>query len=142
LWAFIVVLSLATALFAPDQTAGLVLLFPVLSLLALVLFFLGFRLRIEVRDGVLTVRLSPLPGVTVQTEDIQSVELVEYSPLRDFGGWGWRFGSKGTLYSVSGNHAVRIEVKSGAPIFIGSGTPAELAAALKASITRQERGES
>jgi hypothetical protein len=44
----------------------------------------------------LTVR-SPLgwPAVVIPLEDIAAVGVVEISPLRDYGGWGWRLGRRG-----------------------------------------------
>lgn len=132
-WLFILLLASAIIILAPDQSRGSVFLLPVASIPALGLFFLVFKLRTEVRAGMLSVRLAPLPALNVPLEEIRSVEVIQYKPLRDFGGWGWRFGNKGTVYSASGNQAVRLEVDSRRPIFIGSAKPHDLAAALKSA---------
>jgi hypothetical protein len=88
---------------------------------------------------MLSVRLAPFPALNVPVEKIRSLTVVEYKPLRDFGGWGWRVGSKGTIYSASGNQAVQLCVEAGGPIFVGSAAPHELAAALRSAIAEATR---
>ena len=69
--------------------------------------------------------------MTIPLKDIQSVEVIEYSPLRDFGGWGVRYGLSGKMYNARGNQAVRLELRSSGVVHVGSSRPEELAAALK-----------
>lgn len=44
-------------------------------------------------------------------EDIESVRVVEYKPLREYGGWGLRIGKNGVAYTVSGKNGVLITFK-------------------------------
>ena len=66
--------------------------------LVLVLALLGATLsaRVWVDRRGLTVR-SPFgwPAYTVALGEIAAVQVVEVSPLRDYGGWGWRLGRRG-----------------------------------------------
>jgi hypothetical protein len=104
-----------------------------------IVFGLGFpisfyraKLTTEVvREGIhyrffpfhLSTQKIPLVGV-------KTCEVITYSPLRDYGGWGIRFGSKGKAYNVSGNRGVRLELSNGKRILFGSQKPEELAAAV------------
>jgi len=53
-------------------------------------------------------------------ETIHSVEAVQYRPVRDYGGWGIRYGRNGKVYNVSGNKGVMINLKDGGSFLIGS----------------------
>jgi hypothetical protein len=69
-----------------------------LLVLVLVLALLGATLsaRVWVDRRGLTVR-SPFgwPAYTVPLAEIAAVDVIEVSPLRDYGGWGWRLGRRG-----------------------------------------------
>ena len=63
---------------------------------------------------------------TFYFRDIHNVEPVTYSPLKDYGGWGIRYGAKGKAYNVSGNQGVVITLETGQRIMIGSQRHEEL----------------
>ncbi len=52
--------------------------------------------------------------------EIETYEARQYRPLRDFGGWGIRFGRSGRAYTVSGNQGVQFVFKNGQRLLIGS----------------------
>lgn len=84
--------------------------------------------------GRLAVRLFPFPGRRIAYEDIQNVEVVQYRPIRDYGGWGLRWSRTGTAYTVSGNIGVRVELRNGKHVLIGTTTPAALREAIRGKI--------
>ena len=53
-------------------------------------------------------------------DSIEKAEAHSYSPLRDYGGWGIRYGGKGKAYNVSGNKGVLLMLKDGKNVLIGS----------------------
>jgi len=57
--------------------------------------------------------------------DIQSCEVVQYNPLRDYGGWGYRFGRKGKALNIRGNKGIQIEFVGGKKLLIGTQKPQE-----------------
>ena len=63
---------------------------------------------------------------TFYFSDIDNAEAVTYSPLKDYGGWGIRYGAKGKAYNVSGNQGVVITLETGQSILIGSQRHEEL----------------
>ena len=111
------------------------------ALAVTLLIFLGvgsllYLSRAETAVGSLglTYRFFPLQFSmrNLHWEDMHSIELVTINPLRDFGGWGLRYGGKGMALIVSGNRCVRIGLASGGGLFIGSAKPEQLLAALEA----------
>lgn len=138
-WMFTALLGVVLALAAPGGNVGPALVLPLGALIFLALFYLAFTLRTEVRGDRVSVRLWPLPSRVVRTSDISMVDVAEYRPIRDFGGWGWRIGSKGMLYGVSGNVAVRLELLGKRPLYIGSSRPQALAHALQEATAAKPR---
>lgn len=65
--------------------------------------------------------------------EIRSVDVVEYQPIRESGGWGIRWGKhngqKARYFSARGNRAVLMETEKGL-MLLGSPDPEKLAAAI------------
>jgi hypothetical protein len=53
-------------------------------------------------------------------EEIESAQAITYKPLREYGGWGIRYGFNGKAYSVSGNKGIQVLTKGGARILFGT----------------------
>jgi len=107
--------------------------------LALV-FGLGFpalgwtmRLITQVHPGLLWVRLSPFRGIRIPVEEIESATAREYSPIREYGGWGVRTGRSGRAYNAHGNKGVQLVLTGGRRILVGSQKPDELVVALESA---------
>ena len=111
----------------------------VLILLAIVFgiafpFFL-YRMGLDVQlsNEAIHMRFWPfhLKPRTFYFSDIDNAEPVTYSPLKDYGGWGIRYGAKGKAYNVSGKQGVVITLKTGQSILIGSQRHEELSSLIK-----------
>ena len=97
------------------------------------LIFYLFELRIKVSNKGLHYQFFPFhfKSHTIDIEDIERIKAMEYSPLKEYGGWGIKYGFKGKAYNVSGNKGVKIFLKNGLNIMFGSQKHNELAKALK-----------
>jgi hypothetical protein len=105
----------------PSNDTVLVILTVIFGI-AFPLFLYRTGLDTEVGDEGIRIRFWPFhrqPRVFYFT-DVENVEAVTYSPLKDYGGWGIRYGTKGKAYNVRGNQGVVLTLKSGESILIGS----------------------
>ena len=86
------------------------------------LFMYSTGLDTEVRDCGTCIRFRPFhrKWVVFGFESIQKAEASTYSPLKDYGGWGIRYGRKGKAYNVSGNKGVLLTLRDGKNVLIGS----------------------
>jgi hypothetical protein len=86
------------------------------------LFMYSTGLDKSVRNCGVCIRFRPFhrKWVVFGFEDIMKVEATTYNPLRDYGGWGIRYGKKGKAYNVSGDQGVRLTLKDGKTVLIGS----------------------
>lgn len=101
--------------------------------LIVILFSLG-RLVTEVRETGLFISFFPLwPERTIRWDEIRRAESISYAPS-PYGGWGVRMRFGRMAYTVSGNRGVRIELKDGEEVLVGSQRPDELAQAISERI--------
>lgn len=97
---------------------------------ALIWLFLVLKLVTEISTDSVTIRFAPLRTTTIPFDQIVGVEVREFRPIRDFGGWGIRAAKGVRAYLVSGDRGVQISTLDGRQLLIGSQQPEELEAAL------------
>jgi hypothetical protein len=70
----------------------------------------------------------PIYRRTIAMADVKACEVVEYRPLMDYGGWGVRRRSDGDrALTARGDRGVRLTLRDGSRLLIGSQRPEELA---------------
>lgn len=62
----------------------------------------------------------------IRYSDIVAVEAVRYSPLREFGGWGYRIRGDRRAWTARGDEAVVLDMRDGRRIYIGTESPDRL----------------
>jgi hypothetical protein len=70
---------------------------------------------------------------TIPISTVREARPRTYHPIRDYGGWGIKFGVKGWVYSVNGREGVQLVLEKRRPLLIGSKRPDELAEAITSS---------
>jgi len=107
---------------APANDLFLILIAVVFGL-GLPLFIYKAGLDTEVTDREVRIRFRPIhrDWVRYDFDQIENVEVHIYNPIRDYGGWGIRYGRLGKAYNVSGNAGVLVTLKNGTRVLIGSG---------------------
>ncbi len=58
--------------------------------------------------------------------------------MKEYGGWGIRYGMKGMAYNVSGNRGVQLEFETGKRLLIGSQRPEELVSQIQVAINNYQ----
>lgn len=62
--------------------------------------------------------------------ELQSVEVRQYKPLLEYGGWGLRLGMKGWAYNMAGNKGIQLVLQNGDRLLLGTQKPEEAEAAI------------
>ena len=111
------------------KTPILIMIFPALGL-NLFLYFM--KLVTEVRKEGIYLRFIPFhfKWVKIDYTDIKQFESIKYNPMRDYGGWGIKWGPKGKAYNISGNLGVKLMLNDGKRIMIGSQRPDQMVEAI------------
>jgi hypothetical protein len=85
------------------------------------------RENIKVRLGLVGWRV-----LKIQNSEIIAVEIMEFSPLKDFGGYGIRFGKGMFAFFLKGPRGVKVTLKNGMKYLIGTDHPEQMEAVIKA----------
>ncbi|HMB49021.1 hypothetical protein [Natronoarchaeum rubrum] len=111
----------------PGTAIGLAVVVALLALFAVA------KLTVEVRGDGVRIQFFPfhLSPRRIPLEAIERSEAVEYSPIRDYGGWGIRWTGGGKAYNVSGSEGVRVDRRDAKQLLIGSQRADELEAAIE-----------
>ena len=68
---------------------------------------------------------------SIRWSDISEAYVRSYRPIREYGGWGLRYGfGNGWVYNMSGRSGLQLVLRSGKKILIGTRRPDELKAYL------------
>jgi hypothetical protein len=92
---------------------------------------LSARLITEVRSDGVHIRFFPMRWKAIPYESFASYQARTYQPIRDYGGWGIRWGREGKAYIVSGNQGLQLLLNDGRKVLIGSQRSQELEAAVR-----------
>jgi hypothetical protein len=92
------------------------------------------KLTTEVRADGVRLRFFPSYSRTIALDDIVAYQARQYSPIREYGGWGIRYSGRGKrAYIVGGNIGVELELADRTRLLIGSQRPEEFASAIGAA---------
>ena len=78
----------------------------------------SIKLHVTVNAEGITYKYPPFhnkPNL-LRWENIETVELLKINPLKEFGGWGLRYGKLGTAYTTRGKYILHIKMRQGKPI--------------------------
>jgi len=92
----------------------------------------GLTVRVQETRLLLHLGSVPLVRKTVPFDEIESLESVVYSPIREFGGWGVRGFGKRRAWTARGNRAVRLVLTGGRELLVGSDHPHRLEERIRA----------
>ncbi|MFC5270854.1 hypothetical protein [Adhaeribacter terreus] len=115
----------------PEKNTAIVLL--VVIMVPVMLLFALIKLETQISEDGISARLYPLhlKWRHYSWPEIEDVYVREYSPLKEFGGWGLRYGFGGMAYNISGNQGIQIVFKSGKKLLLGTQKPEAATKALK-----------
>lgn len=100
------------------------------------------ELCVRVDSTGVTARFFPFHfrPVVIDMRRVVDVRAVTYRPIREYGGWGLRYGGGGgKAYNVSGDRGVRLDYSDGKHLLLGSQDPNPLVAAIRKYQAAQEK---
>ena len=136
---FVGVVTVVSVPSTPPDQALLLLIGPGVVALIAFLFTLSHLDTDVTDDGVVVAFRYLWPARRIAFGDIAGLEVKRYRPLIDYGGWGVRLGPAGWAFSTGGNVGVKLRLRQGFPVLIGTNRPQELEAAIRAGMERVSR---
>ncbi len=93
-------------------------------------FFYSIRLETKIDDSNIRYKFWPFirDYKVIPIQSIHSIEVERYRPIMEYGGWGYRFSMKGRglCLNVSKNMGLRIKMKDGFELLLGTQKAEEL----------------
>jgi hypothetical protein len=84
---------------------------------------LSMKLTTRVNSGGVSYQFFPihLREMTILWDEIENAEIRKYKPIREYGGWGWRYSSRnGRAFNVAGDVGLQLILKDGKKVLIGT----------------------
>lgn len=99
------------------------------------ILFINIRLETQISEEGIYVKFFPvhLSFRLYTWENITKSFVRQYDPIREYGGWGLRFGLSGTrkAFNVSGDKGLQLEFADHKKLLIGTNKPDEITETLK-----------
>jgi len=98
------------------------------------LVLIALKLNTKINKHGIYFQLFPIhfKQKVINWNEVSTIEVRKYSPIKEYGGWGFRYGFKnGKAYNISGNMGLQLVLKNGDRILIGTQKPEELETYLK-----------
>lgn len=102
------------------------ILIPLIGFVLTGAWVLSLRLATIVNEQGIDARFKAMPFAhkTFSWAEIEKAEVLSYSPLAEYGGWGLRYGfSAGWCYNVRGKTGLKLRLKNGKQFMIGTQQP-------------------
>jgi hypothetical protein len=101
---------------------------------------LSMHLDTRVDTAGVHYRFSPFINAwkTISKREIREYSVGPYSPIKEYGGWGLRYGLKGKALNVRGNQGLRLQYGEGKNLLIGTQMPVALEKAMSELMERKE----
>jgi hypothetical protein len=139
-WIYIILFSILAisivigiAVFINKEEHYLLSMLPVALMIALIVLFKRMTLSMRINDQLLAYRFKPfqLRYKTIDKGAVDSLSVISYNPIADYGGWGIRVGAKGWAYTTSGSYGISIRLKNKKHVLIGTNKPEDISAFLQ-----------
>ncbi len=116
---------------------------------ALLIFILTFgmlsvKLQTRISTDRISVCLYPIQRSYrhYHWKDITNCYIRDYSPIGEFGGWGFRGTKRNRALNIDGSKGIQLQLKNGNKLLIGTQNATEASAAVKTIASNQNRDAS
>ena len=111
----------------PMSNTGLIITTILVFFISILL--LGMRLETEIKTDGIYVRLFPIQWTYrfYSWDNLDHLYVRQYSPIGEFGGWGFRGFRNNRALNVSGDKGIQLVMRNGVRLLIGTNKPSEVA---------------
>lgn len=108
-------------------------LFSITILTIAIVIFIVFQVHTTISKDQIEVTISPFSiyKKVINWKEVKKIEVVKYSAIREYGGWGYRRNSQGNAINPSGDKGIKIHFKNGKHLLVGTRKPDEAQTFLK-----------
>ncbi len=95
---------------------------PLIIVTATCVFIYLIKLKYTISNENIIISFFPFLSNSkiIEYSDIKKISIINYKPLIDYGGWGLRYASNKSAYTIKGNKGIYIEMNNGKNLLIGT----------------------
>jgi len=125
-----------------DTGLTIISLFVTTVLLTIVVVFKKARLTVQIDGGNIMYRFPPFvrQKQTIVLRTLKQISVKQYSPVFEYGGWGYRLGINKKALNVAGKWGIELIFKDGYKLLLGTQKPEQARAALQTHLAQQSQG--
>jgi len=107
--------------------------FSIAILILCILLFVVFRVKTTITQENIHVQIIPFNvyNKTIYWNEVRKVEVVTYSAIKEYGGWGYRVRKNGKAINPSGDKGLKIHFNDGSHLLVGTRKAEEMQQYLK-----------
>jgi len=123
IWIWLIILIIVIVLYIPIISGALNIFLSIIFFLfgfGFIWLFYSMKLVTEVKEAGIQITFTPFTNFIIPFNEIKNLEIREYRPILEYGGWGIRFNRTGKAYTVSGKIGLQVELFNGKKILIGT----------------------
>lgn len=123
IWIWLIILIIVIVLYIPIISGVLNIFLSIIFFLfgfGFIWLFYSMKLVTEVKEAGIQITFTPFTNFIIPFNEIKNLEIREYRPILEYGGWGIRFNRTGKAYTVSGKIGLQVELFNGKKILIGT----------------------
>ena len=123
IWICLIILIIVIVLYIPIISGVLNIFLSIIFFLfgfGFIWLFYSMKLVTEVKEAGIQITFTPFTNFIIPFNEIKNLEIREYRPILEYGGWGIRFNRTGKAYTVSGKIGLQVELFNGKKILIGT----------------------
>ncbi|GGD98903.1 hypothetical protein [Planktosalinus lacus] len=91
-----------------------------ITVLAVSVFIFSLQLKTTINSRGIEYQFKPFQKKTIPWKEITECYVRTYNPLREYGGWGLRWGLSGKALNIKGNKGIQIVLKDNKKILLGT----------------------
>ena len=118
-----------------SESQDAIWIIPVIFLTMGTIFLFLMSIKLETRIDPYSIKYRYFPYIpkwkVISKEEVKSIEVISYSPITDYGGWGIKGNRTTKAYSVLGDQGLLIDVGQKKKIMIGTQKALELSSFLE-----------
>jgi hypothetical protein len=81
------------------------------------------KLELTINENMLRFKFYPFINRIITKDKIRQMQVINYNPISEYGGWGIRYGKNGWAYTAKGFYAIKLITSLNKKILIGTSNP-------------------
>ncbi len=132
LWCIVILCAIISIIVIAKAKANFIIaLLPFIFNVLLLSLFSQMKLELTINENMLRFKFRPFINRIITKDKIRQIQIINYDPISEYGGWGIRYGKNGWAYTAKGFYGIKLITSLNKKILIGISNPEAISKFLK-----------